>query len=102
MKKPVYFIISIVIIVLSAVLAISSTLRCFDLSCTLSNDVEALAFSNEGPGPQGQRHKQSVWCSGSGWVIRVGCCYGAENCSVIECGENNHNYSCNGNDWIVF
>ena len=66
-----------------------------------SDGVEVLAYENEGPGPQGQRHKQAVWCGGGGWVIRVGCCYGWEDCWYIYCGDS-HTFSCDGNHWISY
>lgn len=64
------------------------------------SDVNALAFSNEGPGPQGSRQTQAVWCGVGGWNISVGCCYGMDNCSIIDC--SSRKFSCDGNTWISF
>lgn len=91
------------------------TLLCLSVAvliCSLSTDIkartellcdsniDALAFSNEGPGPQGFRQTQAVWCGGGGWIIRVGCCYGMEDCSLVDC--SSHSFSCDGNTWIEF
>ena len=65
------------------------------LSRMLDAEIEALGYTNEGPGPQGQRSKQAVQCGLSGWVVRVGCCYGAENCyDMNPC--NDAQFSCDG------
>lgn len=59
--------------------------------------IEALSYSNELPGPQGQRQPQAVWCCGGGWTIREGCCYGGTTCSDIGC--STVCFSCDGNTW---
>ena len=61
-------------------------------------DIEALTYSNEKPGPDGERHPQAVQCaSWWGWTIKAGCCYGWEDCYFNGCGSAN--FSCDGVHW---
>lgn len=61
-----------------------------------SNDnVTVPTYSNDGPGPQGQRHSQAVQCAGGGWKIKAGCCYGMEDCFRMNPCDN-RSFSCDG------
>jgi len=101
MKKNITLFFISLAFALSAIVTIKSSMSVSEMTKLLVMDgIEALAYSNEGPGPQGQRHTQAVWCGGGGWDIAVGCCYGWENCSIVNCP--NHSFSCNGIDWITF
>ena len=94
------------LLVLSAALTVYSTLLCSSISFLTQTNVFAEArsavrttldtsddggFSNHGPGPEGQRHAQAVWCSEyckvfqTGWSVGEGCCAGAERCSESTC-----------------
>ncbi len=103
MKKLLLIFIVLISFAMSAIVTATSTKKISTLTKLLEvQGVEALTYSNEGPGKQGERHAQAVWCSSfwNGWMIVEGCCYGWENCSYINCPS--HSFSCNGNDWISF
>jgi len=102
MKNNLIVVLLIVLTAVCSCLTAVSMIRSVRLRRAISSDIEALAYSNEGPGSNGSRHKQSVWCSGGGWIIRVGCCYGAEFCTYIECGVEHGSFSCDGNHWIHY
>ena len=57
------------------------------------------AYSNEPPGPQGQRRTQVVQCQVSGWDTAVGCCFGGEECDYMDPCDGK-NYTC-GKGWIA-
>ena len=96
-RRILYFI-SIVFVFVATVLTMIATVIHSDVAPVIWQETEALTYSNEGPGSQGQRHSQAVWCGGGGWTIRVGCCYGSENCSIYDCPTNT--FSCDGNTWL--
>lgn len=98
--KHLFIAFAVFILLVSSFITFKSTKLCSRLESLISDNVEVLSYSNEGPGAQGQRHTQAVWCGGGGWNIAVGCCYGSENCTYINCSSNS--FSCDGNTWIPF
>lgn len=91
MKKYSLLFVSVAIVFLFSVYVLYVTVK---QNRELSN-IEVLTYTNEGPGPQGQRHSQAVWCDGGGWNIQPGCCAGAENCYYLDpC--NSRRFSCDG------
>jgi hypothetical protein len=99
MKKFLFFLASLSLIV-SFASTIASVKKSQQWVSLTSDEVEVLAYENEGPGRQGQRHTQAVWCGGGGWHIAVGCCYGWEDCTYIYC--NGNSFSCDGSTWIQY
>ena len=91
-----------VFIIITVLASFHIAFRTTQMSKTLlsvnEGGIEALSFSNELPGAhQGERQPQAVWCCGSGWIVREGCCYGSTNCSDIGCPTIC--FSCDGNTW---
>lgn len=100
MKKIYYSSCTVALMLFSTCIAIYSFINYKNSFKDTNFDIEALAYSNEGPGAQGHRQTQAVWCGGGGWEIRSGCCYGGSNCTYIDCSTNS--FSCDGNTWIDF
>lgn len=70
MKNNLIVVLLIVLTAVCSCLTAVSMIRSARLKRSISSDIEALSYSNEGPGSNGSRHKQSVWCSGGGYKIR--------------------------------
>lgn len=98
--KRLFQLLLLLVLLLSFFLTWKSYTESSVLNQMFESEIEALSYNNEGPGPQGRRQKQAVWCGGGGWVVRVGCCYGSEECTYINCPVNV--FSCDGNTWIHF
>ncbi len=86
-------------LVICAIVSLRTVQKTKDLLYMISGDIEALSYSNEGPGPQGSRQEQAVWCCGGGWIVRAGCCFGETDCHYIFC-PSGVCFSCDGNTWI--
>lgn len=101
MRKILPSIVIVVSMIICVFTTVKTTRKCNNIWTMITENPEALSYTNEGPGPQGQRQKQAVWCGGvGGWVVREGCCYGPTQCTYIYCPE--HSFSCDGNTWIYF
>lgn len=99
MKKTIVCILTLISLFVCSFTAFKTTQKSGELLDLITDNPEALSSSNEGPGPQGRRQKQAVWCGGvGGWVVKEGCCYGEEECNFIYCKYNH--YSCDGNTWV--
>jgi len=57
-------------------------------------------YSNDPPGPQGNRHSQAVQCGVGGWVIKPGCCFGDENCFIMDPCKGS-SFSCDGLHYVA-
>ena len=82
--RRLYRNLAIILAMMSLALSIYAIVKSTMLMELVYSDLEALSYSNEQPGPQGERHPQAVWCGGGGWVIKPGCCYGSENCDNMD------------------
>ena len=107
MKNKITFALVISSLLLSAGLTFFSSHLCEDFASLINHNVKAqakqvaLEWSNELPGPQGQRHSQAVQCKHVStfdvWDIQPGCCYGSENCSMNGC---HRSFSCDGKHYL--
>lgn len=97
MKKTILCAVALMSLLVCAVVTVKTVQKSNDLIAMISGDVEALTYTNELPGPQGQRQPQAVWCCGGGWHIGAGCCYGGSDCTYIYCPSVC--FSCDGNSW---
>lgn len=98
LKKSLLPSIVIIMSMMACILVtVKTTQKSKSVLLVTSGSVEALSFSNELPGPPGERQPQAVWCCGGGWIVREGCCYGASDCWDIGC--TSICFSCDGNTW---
>ncbi len=99
MKRIVICSMAFMSLLVCVFVALKTIQKTDDLLSLISGGVEALSYSNEGPGPQGFRQEQAVWCCGGGWIVREGCCFGDTECTYIFC-PSGVCFSCDGNTWI--
>lgn len=88
------------ILLCAAALAITSAAV---LSATINVNAAESAikpqYSNDPPGPQGNRHSQAVQCGVGGWVIKPGCCFGDEDCLIMDPCKG-ASFSCDGMHYV--
>ena len=92
MKKNLLTFLSLVILMSVSFFVLESSIQTAKANVTPR-------YSNNPPGPQGQRTNQAVQCAGGGWIIEPGCCFGYENCYRMNPCDGAA-FSCNGKDYI--